>query len=164
MKSSKKIIWKTVIIDGVFQHIKWKFQVTSIYDSVIQGDRCNIACQNKVGKCNLYAILEIFLVIVGIFIVVALNHRNGKKKLDAQMETYRTGLTEALGQGSVYQNIIRKTLSRKWESIFNYLDSLQLRILNHTYANSLKTYDFQGELYIWLIHEGQGLLELVERI
>lgn len=86
--------------------------------------------------------------IVGIFIVVALNHRNGKKKLDAQMETYRTGLTEALGQGSVYQNIIRKTLSRKWESIFNYLDSLQLRILNHTYANSLKTYDFQGELYI----------------
>lgn len=120
--------------------------------------------KNEVGKYNLYAIGEIFLVIVGILIVVALNHRNGKKKLDAQMETYRTGLTEALGQDIVDINSIRKTLSRKRESIFNYLDSLQFRILNDTYAKSLKPYDFQRELYIRLIQESQGLLELVERI
>jgi hypothetical protein len=100
--------------------------------------------KNKVGKYNLYTIVEIFLAIVGIFIVVAIDHRNGQIKLDA----YRTGLAEALGQGIVDFNSIRKTLSRKWESIFNYLDSLQLRILNHTYTKSLKPYDFQGEICI----------------
>ncbi|UII80399.1 DUF6090 family protein [Flagellimonas sp. CMM7] len=78
--------------------------------------------QNRFGKYFVYAIGEILLVVIGILIAVAINNRNEQKKLDAQLETYRTSLTEELGQDIVNLNKSKDDLLRKRESIFNYVD------------------------------------------
>lgn len=78
--------------------------------------------KNKVGKYILYAIGEILLVVIGILIAVAINNRNERKKLDAQLETYRTSLVEELEQDIINLNRSKEALLRKRKSIFNYVD------------------------------------------
>ncbi|WP_432410847.1 DUF6090 family protein [Rasiella sp. SM2506] len=78
--------------------------------------------KNKVGKYILYTIGEILLVVIGILIAVAINNRNEQKKLDTQLETYRTSLTEELRQNVTNLNSLKEVLSRKRKSIFNYVD------------------------------------------
>jgi hypothetical protein len=78
--------------------------------------------KNKIGKYVLYAIGEILLVVIGILIAVAINNRNEQKKLNVQLETYRTSLNEELQQDIANLNRLKEALSQKRKSIFNYVD------------------------------------------
>ena len=78
--------------------------------------------KDKVGKYILYAIGEILLVVIGILIAVAINNRNEQKKLDVQLETYRTSLVEELEQDIINLNRSKEALLGKRKSIFNYVN------------------------------------------
>ncbi|QCW99064.1 hypothetical protein FGM00_02630 [Aggregatimonas sangjinii] len=78
--------------------------------------------KNRVGKYILYAIGEIFLVVIGILIAVTINNRNEQEKRFAQLETYRTSLVQELQQDIINLNKSKEFLLRKRKSIRHYLD------------------------------------------
>lgn len=77
--------------------------------------------QHSFGKYGLYAVGEILLVVIGILIAVAINNWNEQKKREAQLQTYRTSLTEELRQDIANLNGSKASLSRKRTSINHYL-------------------------------------------
>lgn len=78
--------------------------------------------KNKIGKYLLYAIGEILLVVIGILIAVAINNTNEQKKQDAQLETYKSSLVQELRHDITNLNKSKESLSRKRNSINNYLE------------------------------------------
>lgn len=78
--------------------------------------------KNKFGKYILYAIGEILLVVIGILIAVAINNKNEQKKRNEQLETYRASLIQELHQDILILNKSKESLSRKRESINQYLE------------------------------------------
>jgi uncharacterized protein YoxC len=78
--------------------------------------------KKRIGKYLLYAIGEIFLVVIGILIAVAINNSNEQKKLDEQLDTYRKSLVQELQQDIVNLKKSKESLLRKRKSINHYLD------------------------------------------
>ncbi len=100
--------------------------------------------ENKFSKYLLYALGEIFLIVVGILIAVQINNWNGERKKDLQRKIYEVSLISELENDIAHLEDLGSRNIIKRNSIKNYLDYYSsekpdLDILHHKLDSVIST-------------------------